>query len=90
MKFEWDDGKAAENRRKHRVTFEIARSIFADPNLLQEFDQAHSLSEERWIAIGASNRGRLLTVSHTIRNGTIRIISARRATSAEAKRYGQA
>lgn len=90
MKFEWDDDKAASDRRKHRVTFEEAKSVFGDPNLLQEFDQAHSFSEERLIAIGISNRGRLLTVSHTVRNGTIRIISARRATTAEARRYAQA
>lgn len=88
MDFEWDDAKASANDRKHGVSFEEAKTVFDDPKVIIVYDEAHSTDEERWIALGISNRGRLLVVSHTYRDGAIRIISARRATKAEARHYG--
>ena len=88
MEFEWDDAKAAANRRKHGVSFEEASAVFADPKVVIVYDEEHSTDEERWIALGISDRGQLLVVSHTYRGGAIRIISARRATKAEARHYG--
>lgn len=29
--FEWDPGEAQQNRRKHRVRFEQATTVFRDP-----------------------------------------------------------
>jgi hypothetical protein len=31
LEFEWDEDKAASNQKKHRVTFEEAATVFADP-----------------------------------------------------------
>ena len=87
MEFEWDAAKAASNRQKHGVSFEEAMTVFADPNASTFFDRAHSGAEERYITIGISDKGRLLVVSHTERNGKTRIISARKATKAEARNY---
>jgi uncharacterized DUF497 family protein len=53
-------------------------------------DEEHSRDEERYITIGLSNRGRLLVIAHTDREGQIRVISARKATRREAKFYAQA
>lgn len=89
MDFEWDDTKAASNRRKHGVSFDEAKTVFGDPKALEIFDSAHSDEEERYWAIGISNRGRLLTVSFTRRDDAIRIISARKATSGEGNSYDQ-
>jgi len=92
MEFEWDDPKAASNRRKHGVSFEEAQTVFDDPNVSIEHiehDEEHSRDEERWVAIGLSNRGRLLVVAHTYRDGAVRLISARRAGRVEVERYGQ-
>lgn len=88
MKFEWDDPKAAENRRKHGVSFEEAASVLRNP-LRIDFDDFHSATEDRYIAIGVSNRGRRLFVSHTYRDGKVRIIMARQVGKAEWKRYAQ-
>jgi hypothetical protein len=33
--FEWDDAKAASNRRHHKITFEQAREVFADPFIVE-------------------------------------------------------
>lgn len=87
MDFKWDPEKAALNRRKHRVSFEEAVTVFYDP-LSATFDDAeHSTGEQRLITIGFSSQGRLLVVSHTERGDALRIISARRATAHERKRH---
>jgi uncharacterized DUF497 family protein len=30
LRFEWDDAKSRENKRKHRVSFEEAETVFLD------------------------------------------------------------
>jgi len=87
MRFEWDQRKAEINERKHGVKFEEVVDIFEDPLSMTGFDPDHSMDEERYITIGQTKSGRFLVVSHTDRNGAIRIISARRATRREIKDY---
>ncbi len=84
-RFEWDDGKAESNRRKHGVSFDEAKDAFDDPNGLDECDD-DDLDEECWNRIGVSRSG-LLIVCHTERGERIRIISARRANKHEQDRY---
>jgi len=85
--FEWDPNKAAQNIRKHGVSFEEAATAFGDPLSITIFDPLHSIDEDRFVLIGMSNRNRLLVVVHTDRNDKIRIISARRATKKEKRQY---
>ena len=87
LHFEWDPRKSASNAKKHKVTFEEARSAFADPNGLVIDDPDHSQDEDRFILLGLSYAVRLLVVSHTFRSNTVRIISARKATPREATTY---
>ena len=87
MEFEWDDAKAAVNRRKHGVSFDEAATVFDDPLVSIFHDEEHSGSEDRWVAIGISHRGRLIVVSHAYREGRTRIISARKATANEVREY---
>jgi uncharacterized protein len=87
MRVTWDARKAATNLRKHRVSFEEASSVLADPLSITGADPDHSLGETRWITFGLSNRSRLLAVSHTDHDDTIRIISARAATRPERRLY---
>jgi hypothetical protein len=85
--FEWDPVKAETNVRKHGVTFDEASTIFGDPlNLLME-DPDHSHDEERYLLLGMSNRRRLLVVAFAERPPRTRLISARRATRQERRRY---
>ena len=83
LTFIWDKKKAAANLRKHDVAFEEASTAFGDTLSLTTFDPDHSIDEDRFILLGASNRGRLLVVAHTEQSDTIRIISARLATRGE-------
>jgi uncharacterized DUF497 family protein len=87
MEFEWDPRKAAENLRKHRVSFQEAASVFGDSLGATVPDPDHSVGENRFITVGLSNRGRLLMVAHAERRSRVRIISARTLTRSEKKAY---
>jgi uncharacterized DUF497 family protein len=87
VNFEWDPGKARQNRRKHRVSFQEAATVFGDPLAVTYPDPDHSLSEQRFITVGMSNAGRFLIVAHMDRHESIRIISARKTTQNERKHY---
>jgi uncharacterized protein len=50
-------------------------------------DPDHSLTEERYVTFGFSEKGRLVVVSHTDKDQTIRIISARKASKGERELY---
>jgi len=87
MKFEWDSRKARLNLLKHHVSFEEATTAFRDLLSVTAPDLAHSSSEYRFVTFGLSSKGKLLTISHTERGESIRIISARPATKQERKIY---
>ena len=87
LKFEWDDTKEIENRRKHGVAFEDAKVAFDDVFARVIADPDHSLGEERFILLGM-NVNQLLVVCHCeVAPDVIRIISARRASRHERTEY---
>jgi len=90
--FEWDTNKARTNIAKHKVSFDEAKTIFLDPDLVTYPDKFHSDYEERYISIGYSAKNRILLAVHTEHEETentliIRIISSRKATPQERKNY---
>jgi hypothetical protein len=89
LEVDWDHRKAAQNRRKHGVSFEEAKTVFLDENGLLAADPDHSRHEDRFILLGLSSSLRALVVCHCYRHdrGVIRIISARRANTAERRKY---
>jgi hypothetical protein len=87
VNFEWDPVKARGNRRKHRVTFQEAASVFGDPLAITFPHPDHSLSEQRFVTVGISGAGRVLVVAHSDRGENIRIISARETTRGERNQY---
>ena len=92
--FEWDPIKARDNPEKHGVAFDEAATVFKDPNAISIYDPDHSETEDRWVTMGISEKGRLLIVSHTFRKESedavaIRIISSRKATGHETALYGE-
>jgi uncharacterized DUF497 family protein len=89
MRFEWDPVKAASNAKKHKVTFDVAKTVFYDDFAVQFFDEEHSTNEDRFLLLGMSSDARLLLVCHCEREDgdVIRIISARKATESEAQYY---
>ena len=89
LHFEWDDRKALVNAKKHGVSFEEARSVFADERAKIIDDPDHSDDEERFVLLGFSSTLRMLVVCHCYRGegDIIRIISARKANARESKFY---
>jgi uncharacterized protein len=87
VNFEWDPSKAKQNRRKHRVSFHEAATVFADPLSATYSDPEHSASEQRFLTVGMSEVSRVLIVAHSDRDEVIRIISARKATRREREHY---
>jgi len=90
--FEWDAAKAAGNRRKHGVSFDLAATVFRDPLMISIPDEEHSETEERWITLGQAENSKLLLVVHTYveisaNAANVRIISARPATKHEQRQY---
>ena len=93
--FDWDPVKERANNRRHRVSFRQAATVFRDANQLSISDEEHSDAEERWVTIGFDSAGVLRVIVHTFEQleediCLIRMISARRATSAEEKQYRKA
>ncbi len=86
-KFEWHDDKNVFNYLKHKIRFEEALSVFTDPFALQMFDEDHSSDEERWNVLGSVGEETILFVVCTDYRNTIRLISARKATAYERRKY---
>ncbi|MBF0235624.1 MAG: BrnT family toxin [Desulfamplus sp.] len=90
--FEWNENKESLNLRKHKVSFEEAKTVFNDPMLVTFLDEHHSDYEERLISIGMSSNSRILLVVHTEQESDgdtilIRIISCRKVTKHERRTY---
>ena len=89
LRCEWDAAKSRENRRKHGVSFEEARTVFYDESAIEFYDDEHSEWEDRFLLLGMNSRPRVLMVCHYPRESgdVIRIVSARKATATERKHY---
>jgi len=86
VKVEWDPQKAASNRRKHGVSFHEAVTCFADPSGLLLEDEGHP---ERLVLVGVSDKSRVLytVFAELAADDVVHIISARKATTHERRRY---
>lgn len=89
MTFEWDDNKEQINIKKHGMDFETASRVFDDENRLEIYDDLHSDYEDRYITIGMIDEITCIAMVVYTERGTdvIRIISARKATPKERRKY---
>lgn len=70
------------------MNFETAARVFADPHRIEKYDITHSDEEDRYITIGEINgTAYIVMVVYAERGETIRMISARKATSQERRAY---
>ena len=86
--YEWDPVKAAVNLAKHKVDFADAALSLEDPLALTMSDP-DAVGEERFVALAADPTGRILVTVFAYAGADVRIISARRASPGERKRYGK-
>jgi uncharacterized protein len=88
MQVEFDPDNAAANLKKHGVSLDEAAGSLLDPSALVREDE-DAEGEMRFVLVGRSREGRLLTVCYTLRDDeeTIRLISGRPATRREERQY---
>jgi uncharacterized protein len=85
--FQWDEGNIDKNWIRHQVThLECEQPFFNEPFLVHE-DEAHSNTETRHYALGVTDRGRYLFIVFTMRDGLVRVISARDMNKRERRAY---
>lgn len=91
LRFDWDERKNAANRRKHKVSFEEAQTVFYDDRAIFMEDPDDDEEEDRFVLIGLSASLRTLVVCHCYREDedVIRIISARKAHREERRDYDE-
>ena len=90
--FDWDPLKARSNLADHKVSFQLATTVFRDALALTVYDEEHSEDDERWATLGEAENGQHLVVIHTFAQPSptearIRLISARLATKREIQDY---
>ena len=87
--FEWDERKNTTNKRKHGISFEEARTVFADDHAVIIADPDAFDDADRFVLLGLSSALRTLVVCHCYREQeqVIRIISARKANKDERRDY---
>lgn len=86
LQFEWDEGKARTNLKKHGVSFETACEVFLDPLLVLKDPGDPDRTSQA--VIGETLDERLLFVVHILRRDeVIRMISARPVTKQERREY---
>ncbi|MEM9050281.1 MAG: BrnT family toxin [Pseudomonadota bacterium] len=86
MNFEWDTDKASDNQQRHGVAFDAAKE-FDFKSALTVKDTRYDYGETRWRSLGMVG-ARLHVIVYTLREGTIRVISLRKANAREQKEYG--
>jgi uncharacterized protein len=85
VEFEWDEKKDRANQRKHGISFTFASLAFLDEHRKERIDDRY-VDEERWIMVGLVD-GQEIFVAYTMRDGVIRLISARGADTYEREDY---
>lgn len=87
--FDWNKGNIDKNWKKHKIHFKEAEEVFLNRPLKIFKDIKHSQKEDRFVALGISDKDRKLYIVFTIRNKKIRIISARNQSRKERSLYGK-
>ena len=87
--FKWDESKNQQNRKKHSIWFEEAKTVFEDTFARVFYDEEHSKREDRFLIIGESCFKKVLIVIHCYdeEDQLVRLISARQASTKERKAY---
>lgn len=86
MLFSWDATKAKGNLQRHGIDFADAATSFEDPHAVTIADP-DATGEVRIVTIAMDANHRILVTVYTYRDDTIRLISSRKASAGERRRY---
>ena len=87
MRFEFDPRQSESNHAKHGIDFIAAQALWRDDARVSRM--ARTEGEPRWLVTGRIE-GRAWSAVVTIRPGTVRLISVRRARPSEEADYDDA
>jgi len=88
--FDWDAGNAPKVLARHNVEpGECEQAFFREPFLVP-FDEKHSGTEQRWLALGQTLADRRLYLVFTVRGALIRVIAASDMNRKERRKYEEA
>lgn len=88
FEFEWDHGNTSKSASKHGVSIEEVEGVFKSGSALPLGVQTHPpAAEQRLGIVGPGFSGRLLQVAFVLREGRVRVISARPAHRKERRQY---
>jgi len=85
--FNWDKYNINKNWEKHNVAPVESEQVFFNNPLIIAVDIKHTIVENRYYALGKTDRGRKLFIAFTIRNSKIRVISSRDMSKKERDEY---
>ena len=88
MDYQWDEGKADLDRRKHGIDFADAVGVFEDDGALTLRGEVIQ-DEQPFATVGMDFVGRTIEVIYACRGDDIGIISARPANRAERGTYDE-
>ncbi|MDR1316963.1 MAG: BrnT family toxin [Spirochaetales bacterium] len=88
-KIVWDQDKAAENLKKHHVSFDTAALVFLDPSRIERRDDSenNTSAEDRWQTLGVVGKVFFVVYTECVNEAETRIITARAASKAEKRSY---
>ena len=86
MEFEWDEAKSDACLEQRGFDFAYVIQAFIDPDRVVRQDHRWDYGENRYQLLGMIEQ-RLFFVAYTVRDSTLRIISARKANRREVKEY---
>ena len=87
IEFDWGEGNRAKAQKHGLSLGEIEQAMRNGPRVAP--DMAHSVAEQRYIAIGRTDAGRHVFVAFCLRGGRVRPISARYMHAREIARHAE-
>ena len=89
FEFEWDSGNSTKSFQKHKIKVESAEEFFRNKEFLMPrgIQISPVANEPRFGALGMDLLGNRLSVSFTIREGKVRVISIRPMSKLERRKY---
>ncbi len=85
--FDWDDNNRDKNWISHQVMPAECEEAFFNLPLVLAHDVRHSHEEIRYFLLGQTNAGRRLFIAFTVRENSIRVVSARDMSRKERQKY---
>lgn len=87
--FEWDQGNVEKSLKKHSVTCEEAEEVFLGEPFVYP-DEGHSAeTEKRYVLFGETKQQKPLLIAFTMRDKSVRVISARPMSRKERSWYAE-